>query len=154
MELVMAKEKQQAYLNLASLYGYQESLSIPQIGQAIDTNGMLLMPGTEDYANGTKEGYVVVDQGRAVGIVGIDVLDSDLYMIEQFFATKAFLNEEFVHTVLDKVFLSKKGTLQMHLLKVDEAASELVLQFFEEKQLSVKREDFQEQAWLYTIENK
>ena len=151
MELIKATDKRDAFINLASLYGYEASLSIPPIGQAINGDGQYLMPAVPAFANGEKEAYVVMDGERAIGICGFTELPDDGHMLDEIFAVKAFRTPEFFATVLDAYLTGKTGTFQCHILKPQADVQELFEGYFASKDMAVEKTELDAMAFLYTV---
>lgn len=152
MNLVKATEAREAFLNLASLYGYEASLSIPPIGESIGTDGRYLMPAALKFADGEAEAYVVMSGEHAVGICGFTERADGSHMLDEIFAVKAFRTPEFFEAVLAPYLAGKQGVFQCHILKAQADVQELFEAYFAERGMAVQKEELDAMAWLCTVQ--
>ena len=151
MELVKATEKRGAFLNLASLYGYEASLAIPAIGRAVNGDGMYVMPAALAFANGEKEAYVVMESDKAVGICGFTEREDGTHVIDELFVVKAYRAREFFDVVLSSYIEDKLGTLECHILKAQADVQALFEEALAHRGLIYGKTEMDAMAYLYTV---
>ena len=151
MELIKATERREAFLNLASLYGYEASLAIPPIGQAINAEGMYVMPTALAFANGEKEAYVAIEGDKAVGICGFTEREDGTHVIDELFVVKAYRTREFFDAVLSSYIADKLGTLECHVLKAQADVQTLFEEALARRGLIYGKTEMDAMAYLYTV---
>ncbi len=150
MTLTKIAEKKNVFFQLASLYGYEASFAVKEIGQSINEEGMFRIPGIERFAEDDAVSYIIYVDEKPVGFVAYTEQGTDDWMMDEIFITKTFRTQEVFDGVLDAFKKERHGRFQTHILKSQEDMCEMVETYFKDKDL--KKEELDPIAWLYTAE--
>ena len=148
MRFIKAYEKKEAFLNLATLYAYEASISIPELGKDIDENGKLEIPGVRRFLEEDSEAYVIMEGAKAIGIVGFTKVNETTWMMDEIFVTKTFRTQEVMDGLLDFFLKEKQCTFKTHILKCQK---DVCLQF-ENHFPTVNKTELDPIAWKYSVE--
>lgn len=150
IEFVKSSEKKNVFFQLVSLYGYEASFGVKEIGQSINEEGMFLIPGIERFTEEDADSSIIYVDGKPVGFVAYTEQGENSWMMDEIFITKTFRTQELFDAVLDAFAKEKHGQFQTHILKGQQDVCELVEHYFKDKNL--KKEELDPIAWLYTVE--
>lgn len=150
-KLVKASEKKEAFLNLASLYAYEASLSVEPFGKSINENGMYYIPNLDRFIDEDAEAYVLLEEDKAVGIVGFTSLEDNAWMMDDIFIVKAYRDQETTDEILYGFLKDKHGTFQTHILKCQPDVSDQIETTFKKMNLCFEKSELDPIAWLYTV---
>ena len=62
-------EKKNVFFQLVSLYGYEASLSVKEIGKSINEEGMFHIPGIERFVEDDAVSFIIYVDEKPVGVV-------------------------------------------------------------------------------------
>lgn len=149
-KFVKASEKKEAFLNLASLYAYEASLSVEPIGRSINENGMYYNPNIAKFIADDSDAYVLYEGEKAVGIVGFTSEKENTWMMDEIFVIKAYRDAETMEEILSGFLKEKHGTFQTHILKCQPDVSDEIEQYFKDQKICFEKTELDPIAWLYT----
>ena len=145
IKVVDANKNKETFYNLVSLYGYEASMYVEEIGKTISEQGIFHIPGIERFVEEDSEAYVVFDDDHAIGFVCF-TNNNDQWMMDEIFVTKTYRKQEVINQILDACLSNKEGVFQTHILKGQQDVCELVERYFP----NIKKEELDPIAWLYT----
>lgn len=150
-KFVKATKEKEAFLNLASLYAYEASLSVEVIGKSINEKGMYYNPSIAKFIEEDADAYVLFEGDKAVGIVGFTSEQEDSWMMDEIFVVKAYRDAETMEEILSGFLKDKHGTFQTHILKCQPDVSSQIESYFKERNICFEKEELDPIAWLYTV---
>lgn len=149
IRLAKASEKKEIFFNLVSLYGYEASFHVPEIGKTINEDGKFYIPGIERFTAQASEGYVLYEDTQPIGFVAFTEQAENNWMMDELFITRTFRTQEAVNSVLDTFFKEKHPSVfQTHILKGQKDVCEQIETYFGS---SLKKEELDPIAWIYTL---
>ena len=152
MNKIVASEKKVAFENLFNLYTYELALTgDPSLGTFINEDGKYIPPfGLDDYFNGTKEAYVLMEDNKAIGFIAfVNDDEKQEYLFEEAYLIFPYRNKGYMTSLLDEYLDGKKGKFKTHILKASKDSQRWFENYVYNRHLEFVRSERDVMAYNY-----